>query len=142
MNAKQKKDLTYEKRQNALVYLMFLRRKRCGKVKSRGCADGRKQKAWIDKEEATSPTIATAAAFLTIVIDALENRDVANVDVPGAFMQADMDEFVHVRFTGTMVDLLLKMDAELYEPNVSYEGKVKVVYVELLNALYGVDYMH
>jgi hypothetical protein len=27
-----------------------------------------------------------------MVIDALEGRDVAVLDVPGAFMQADMDE--------------------------------------------------
>jgi hypothetical protein len=53
--------------------------------------------------------------FLTSIIDALENRDVAIVDVPGAFVQADMDELVHVRFTGTIIDLLLKIDAEMYE---------------------------
>ena len=94
---------------------MYLKRKRCGKYKARGCADGRKQRAWTNKEDASSPTISTEAVFLTSIIDALENRDVAIVDVPGAFMQADMDELVHVRFTGTMVDLLIKIDAEMYE---------------------------
>jgi Reverse transcriptase (RNA-dependent DNA polymerase) len=137
MKAKCKKELTPEQRRDALAYLMFLKRKRCGKVKARGCADGRKQRAWTAKEEATSPTIATEAVFLTAVIDALENRDVAIVDVPGAFMQADMDELVHVRFTGTMVDLLLEIDTDMYEPYITYEGKEKVLYVELLKALYG-----
>jgi hypothetical protein len=37
------RELTPDKRQEALAYLMFLKRKRCGKVKGRGCADGRKQ---------------------------------------------------------------------------------------------------
>jgi hypothetical protein len=116
---------------------MYLKRKRCGKYKARGCADGRKQRAWTNKEDASSPTISTEAVFLTSIIDALENRDVAIVDVPGAFMQADMDELVHVRFTGTMVDLLLEIDPEMYGPYVTYEGKEKVMYVELLKALYG-----
>jgi hypothetical protein len=52
-------------------------------------------------------------------------------------MQADMDELVHVRFTGTMVELLLKLDHNMYSPYVVYEGKEKVLYVELLKALYG-----
>jgi Reverse transcriptase (RNA-dependent DNA polymerase) len=137
MKVKHSKDLTKEQRRDALAYLMYLKRKRCGKYKARGCADGRKQRAWTNKEDASSPTISTEAVFLTSVIDALENRDVAIVDVPGAFMQADMDELVHVRFTGTMVDLLIKIDAEMYEPYVTYEGKEKVMYVELLKALYG-----
>jgi hypothetical protein len=71
------------------------------------------------------------------VIDALEGRDVAVIDVPGAFMQADMDELVHVRFTGKMVDLLLEIDRTMYAPCVVKEGKETVMYVELLKALYG-----
>ena len=50
---------------------MFLKRKQCGK--GRGCADGRKQRAYIAKEEATAPTVSTEAVFLTTIIDALEN---------------------------------------------------------------------
>jgi hypothetical protein len=57
------------------------------------------------------------------VIDALEGRDVAVIDVPGAFMQADMDELVHVRFTGKMVDLLLEIGRNMYGPCVVKEGK-------------------
>jgi hypothetical protein len=35
----------------------------------------------------------------------MEGREVAVVDVPGAFMQADMDSILHVRFTGKMMEL-------------------------------------
>ena len=35
--------LTSSQRKATLPYLMFLKEKRCGKVKARGCADGRKQ---------------------------------------------------------------------------------------------------
>jgi hypothetical protein len=131
-------ELTHAQKQEALAYLMFLKRKRCGKVKARGCADGRKQRAYIAREDAASPTVATESIFLTCVIDALEGRDVAVIDVPGAFMQADMDELVHVRFTGKMVDQLLEIDHEMYGPCVVQEGNEKVMgYVELLKALYG-----
>jgi hypothetical protein len=65
-------DLTPEQKREALAYLMFLKRKRCGKIKGRGCADGRKQRAYTAREDAASPTVATESVFLTAVIDALE----------------------------------------------------------------------
>ena len=75
--------------------------------------------------------------FLTAMIDALEGQDVAIIDAPGVFMQADMDELVHVRFTGKMVDLLLEVDHDMYAPYVTHEGRERVMYMELLKALYG-----
>ena len=132
-----KKSLTQEQRKEALAYLMFLKRKRCGKIKGRGCADGRKQRAYIAREDSTAPTVSTEAVFLTAVIDAMEDRDVAVLDVPGAFMQADIDELVHVRFTGEMVKMLLDIDKEMYSQYVVMERGEMVMYMELLKALYG-----
>ena len=132
-----KKCLTPEQRKEALAYLMFLNRKRCGKVKGRGCVDGRKQRAYSAKEESTAPTVSMEAVFLTAVIDALEGREVAVLDVPGAFMQADIDELVHVRFTGEMVSMLLQIDSEMYKDYVVMEKGEQVMYMELLKALYG-----
>ena len=37
------KDLTWDIRKQALGYLMFLKQKRSGKMKGRGCANGRPQ---------------------------------------------------------------------------------------------------
>jgi hypothetical protein len=45
----------------ALNYLMFLKRKRCGKIKTRGCADGRPQREYITKDESSSPTVSIYA---------------------------------------------------------------------------------
>ena len=132
-----RKDLSPSQKKEALGYLMFLKKKRCGAIKGRGCADGRKQRAYITKEESTSPTVSTEAAFLTAVVDAWENRKVAVLDVPGAFMQVEMDELVHVRFEGEMVDKLLEIDHDLYAGYVTVENGKKVMYVELLKALYG-----
>ena len=49
------------------------------------------------------------AVFLTAIIDAWENHKVAVLDVPGVFMQVDMDELVHVWFRGEVVDKLWKL---------------------------------
>ena len=138
MKPRDAKELTPEQRREALAYLMFLKRKRCGKVKGRGCADGRKQRKYTDPADAASPTVATESVFLTMVIDALEDRDVAIVDIPGAFMQVDMDdEEVIMRLTGKMVELLIEIDPEMYRPHLIYERGEPVLYVELLKALYG-----
>lgn len=48
-----------------------------------------------------------------------------------------MDELVHVRFTRKMVELLWEIDKDMYEPCVATEGKQKVMYMDLLKALYG-----
>ena len=137
MEAKKPTELSPKQRREALGYLMFLKRKRCGTVKGRGCADGRPQRKYISKEESTSPTVSTEAVFLTAVIDAMQGREVAVVDVPGAFMQADMDEQVHVKLTGKMAELLIEIDDKMYRPCLTYEKGKPVLYVELLKALYG-----
>ena len=46
MTPKPVKELTREQKKEALEYLMFLKRKRCGRVKGRGCEDGRKQRPY------------------------------------------------------------------------------------------------
>ena len=87
---------------------MFLKQKRDGKIKARGCADGRKQQQHITKEEATSPTVAIESVFLTSCIDAMEGRDIAIVDIPGAFMHADMDQLVHMKLEGKLIQNYIK----------------------------------
>jgi hypothetical protein len=129
--------LSPEDKKGALEYLMFLKKKRCGKIKGRGCADGRKQRVYTTKEEASSPTVSTEALMLSCVIDAKEGRDVATANVPGAFMQVEMDEVVHVRLEGVMVDLLTELDPKKYEPCVITQNEKKVLYVQLMKALYG-----
>jgi hypothetical protein len=117
---------------------MFLKQKRCTKVKGHGCADARKQRRYPDRADAASPTVATEVVFLMAIIDALENRDVAVVDIPGAFMQVDLDdETIHVSLAGKMVELLLEIDHELYKPYLMQERGEMIMYIKLLKALYG-----
>ena len=116
---------------------MFLKQKRCGRIKGRGCADGRKQRVWTTKEDATSPTVSTEAVLLTSIIDAKERREVMTVDIPGAFMQGDQDETVHMKLEGTLADLLARCDPTKYQPYLVTENGKTVLYVELVKALYG-----
>jgi hypothetical protein len=92
---------------------MFLREKRNGSVKGRGCADGRKHRKGTKKEDGIAPTVAIELLMLSCTIDTLEGRDVATVDIPGAFMQADMDETVHVKLEGTMAELFTRLDPKM-----------------------------
>ena len=129
--------LSKTQKKNALGYLMFLKRKQTGQIKGRGCADGCKQHLNTPKDAASSPTVATESVLLSCVIDAKERRDVATVDIPGAFMQGVQDETVHMHLEGTLAELLTKCDPKLYRQYVVTENNKPVLYVELVKALYG-----
>ena len=116
---------------------MFLKKKRNGIIKGRGCADGQKQRIHTTKEEASSPTVAIEDVMLSCVIDAMEHRDVATVDIPGAFMQANMDELVHMKMEGKKAELLVRIDPTLYQRHVQLENCKQVLYVELKKTLHG-----
>jgi hypothetical protein len=132
-----KSDLTPEERKGALRYLMFLKEKRCGTIKGRGCADGRSQREYMSKQETSSPTVATESLILTCVINAIEKRDVATCDIPGAFMQSDMKGKVVMKLEGVMAEVILKIDPKKYEKFIVQENGKDVIYVILTKALYG-----
>ena len=59
------------------------------------------------KEDVSSPTVAIESVLLSCTIDANEACDVAKVDIPGAFLQADMDDVVYMKIDGPMAELLI-----------------------------------
>ena len=60
----------------------------------------------------------------TYLIDEIEGRYVETADITGAFLQADMDEDVWIKFEGDMVDILVSIDEDLYGPCVfQYKNK-------------------
>ena len=70
----------------ALSSLVFLKENRSRKVKGRACVNGAPQRAYICKEDASSPTVAKKSVFITLVIAAHEKRFVRCYDVLGAFL--------------------------------------------------------
>jgi hypothetical protein len=129
--------MTTDEKRKSLHYLMFLKKKRCGRIKARGCADGRKQRVYKTKQETSAPTVATEALMLSCVIDAEERRSVVTADIPGAFMQADMDEVLHMKLEGPLAMLLTRVDPKLYKKYTTMENGKPVIYVQLMKALYG-----
>jgi hypothetical protein len=76
-----------EAKRKVMESILFLTEKRDGTIKARNVTDGRKQRDWMTKEEAASPTVMLESLMLSIVIDAKEHRDVCVVDIPHAFVQ-------------------------------------------------------
>ncbi len=135
--------MTPEEKRKAVEALMLLTEKRDGSIKGRLVYNGKKTRTWVRKEDAASPTASLEAHFLCAIIDAKEGRDVMSADVPNAFIQAflpdikDGEERVIMKITGVLVDLLVEMEPETYGPYVVYENGQKVLYVQVLKALYG-----
>ena len=70
------------------------------------------------------------------MLNAKEIRYTVTCDVPGAFMQADIDELIHLRLDGELAELLIKVDAS-YHKFLTYKGKTPIIYMQLSKALYG-----
>ena len=129
-------DLSKDQKRNSLRAINLLKEKRDGSLKGRTCADGRKQRDWYTKEQTTSPTISNDSLMAILTLSAAERRKIAMRDVEGAYLLADQDDYVLVKFTGESVDVMCKVD-EGYRQFVSIENGKKVLYLQLLKALYG-----
>eukprot|EP00957_Ditylum_brightwellii_P102984 7848157-Ditylum_brightwellii.AAC.1 len=114
MDPKNPETMTNEGRKESLQYPMFLTKKRSGQIKGRGCADGCKQQTYEPKDDTSAPTVATEALMLSCLIDVMEGRYMATVDIPGASMEADMDGIFHMKIEGTIAELLTKLDPKHY----------------------------
>ena len=136
------KSLTKKERAKCVSALMFLTEKRDGSVKGRMVYNGKPTREWMSKEESASPTVTLESIMLTAVIEAFEGRDVMTADVPNAFIQTVIpedhsDERIIMKITGVLVDLLVEAAPEVYAPFVVFENGEKVIYCQVLRALYG-----
>ena len=66
--------------------------------------------------------------LLTIMIDAFESSDVATADIAGAFLLADMPEFVVVRLKNEVVKTLCEANPE-WKPYVIIENGQQGLYL-------------
>ena len=136
-------EMTPTERSKAMEALMFLSQKRDNSIKGRMVYNGKPTREWLTREDSASPTAALESILLTAVIDAHEGRDVMTCDIPNAFVQTVMpekkagEERVIMKITGVLVDMLVQLDPELYGPYVVYENGRKVLYVQVLRAIYG-----
>jgi hypothetical protein len=136
------KDLSPEEKRKAQEALMFLTEKRNKTVKGRMVFNGKPTREWYSREDSASPTVSLESIFLLAVIDAKEHRDVMTADAPNAYIQTpletkDGEDRVIMKITGVLVDMLVQLNSELYGPHVVFENGKKVVYVQVLRAIYG-----
>ena len=116
---------------------MFLKMKRDRSVKDCGCTDGRGQYSYTSKENIISPTVSIDSLMISCTLDETEGINFITVDIPGAFMQADMDELVHVKFEVIMAEMLVKIYTELYNRYAVMDQYQLVIYMALNKSLYG-----
>ena len=76
--------------------------------------------------------------MLTCMIDAMEGRDVATCDLPGAFMHSNMKGKVVMKLEGVMTEVITKVDPSKYTKYVVQENGKDVIYVILTKAIYGI----
>ena len=131
------RDLTPKTRAQALRCVNLIKEKRCGKIKGRTCADGRPQRQLYERSETSSPTASSDAIMLTLIIDAMENRDVATADVAGAYLNADMDDYVLMRLEGEDVDLMCDVNSSYRAYVCRARNGKKTLFLRLAKALYG-----
>ena len=73
-------------------------------------ANGRKQRDLYAKSETSSPTLSLEGFTTSLMIDAAEGRSIAIADVTGAFLKADMDNFVVVKLKGPAMEALVQIN--------------------------------
>ena len=84
-------DLTRKQKAKVLESHMFRKENRSDKIKGRTVAGGNKQRNFISKEDASSPTVVTESVLVTCIVEAQEERYVAVVDIPNAFIQTKVE---------------------------------------------------
>jgi hypothetical protein len=122
---------------DALSYLMFLKRKRDGTFKARGCADGRPQREYISKDDSSSPTVSIYALMASCLMDAIDERKVVTCDIPGAFLQADWpaNQDCYLKFENVMVNMIYQIDRKYNNKKFIFAKLNKAVYGTLLGAI-------
>jgi hypothetical protein len=124
--------LTKEDRAKALSSLLFLKEKRCGKIKGRACINGALQRAYISKEEATPPMVSTELMFITAAIAASKKRHVRCYDVPSAFVNTDVDEKVLMELKGELAEMMVHIVPQIYWKHITVDKRgTPMLYVKL-----------
>jgi hypothetical protein len=132
---------TTAQKEHILECHMFVEENQDGKIKARKMVGGNKQQDYITKEVVSPPMVSAEAVMLTCVINALEDWEIAVIDIPNAFVQTvvkDEEHCVIVPISGQLVDILVSIAPDVYGPYVSTnKAGQKVLLVQCLSAVYG-----
>jgi hypothetical protein len=73
--------------------------------------------------------VALESVFITSTIDAKEGRKVVTIDIPGAFLHANNDDYVIIKMVGMLTKLMVKTNPRLYRQYVVLEKRRFVLYL-------------
>ena len=135
------RELTHTQQQTVLDFHIILKEKQYVEIKVRAVSGGNKQHGYISKEDTISTTVAIYAVLLSCIIDAEEERDVAVIDIPNAFIHTRVEDekyMVFIKIFGVLVDILVEISLDVYKSHVTTnKNGVKYLLVKCQNALYG-----
>ena len=114
MVPKKKNELTFNDRQKALKYLMFIKAKRDGTVKARGCVDRILRQHNTNKVESSCRTVSLELLMMPCGIDTKEERYVIMKDIFGEFRHVNINDTVHMLLKGTIVEHIAKLVPTIY----------------------------
>ncbi len=86
------------------------------------------------------PTVSTESIFITAMIMAKDNkkRQVRCYDIPGSFINTDVDKDVLMVLKGELAEMMVQIVPQVYWKYVMVDKKgTKVLYMKLQRALYG-----
>jgi hypothetical protein len=107
---------------------------------TRTCANSSKerQEPGYKNEDGASHTVATNSIMITATIDAHKCRNVATIDIPGAFLHVynGKDTFLLLRVH--LAELMVQVNPALYPKYIIYGKNNKPhLYIKLSKAIYG-----
>ena len=90
------------------------------------------------KEDAASPTVSTESTFVMAAIAANEKRKVRCVNIPSAFVNADVDKDVLMVLKGELADMMIQIGPQVYRKYITINKKgTPILCMKLKKALYG-----
>eukprot|EP01040_Poterioochromonas_malhamensis_P001595 gene1595-1689_t len=84
-------------------------------------------------DEVSSPTASAESVFVTLTIDAAEDREVVIADIEGAYLEAYMDQEVLMEVDADLADEIIKMMPQ-WSSFLCSNNKLTML---LVKALYG-----
>ena len=102
------------------------------------CSNGEPHRKFLPMEEVKLPTITMEVLLDNMLIDAYEDKKMANFDVSGAYLQTDLPKykFVLLLLEGKFVDVMCDINPE-YKKHVRFKYCRNTLYLCNSKAMYG-----
>ena len=127
-----------QQKKKSLRAVNIIKLKRNGKFKGRMCANGAHYQHFLLSEEAKFPIINLECVLFIMLIDAYEDRKVANFDTSGVYLQADLtkEKFTILLMESRFGNILCDINTE-YKQHLRFKDGMKKLYLLILKIIYG-----